>query len=447
MAGGKFDKLAGKTRPGTYINFQSERTDTVGTSERGTVVVPILKPMYGPAGSYIKLTNAGPDTEYAKLGFSVYDSDANRQMLLIREAFKNASKVLVYIVKEGTKATAKNAATPTLTATAKYGGSRGNALTVNITANPVGGFDVTVSLAGKTVAFYEGLTTVEQLIAKNCDYVTFTGSGNLAAIPALNLAGGADATAENSDVTAFMDTLEGVKFNTVVLPSTESSLQTAMKTKIKYLRENMGRGVQAVMPNFAADYEGVISVKNGYTIGDDALSAAEACAWVAGATAGASYTESLTYKAVDAATGLNPALTHEEYVAAINEGHFAFSFSEENKIVAEYDINSLTSFKQPKDETYRKNRVIRVLDTFQESVQLNFPPNKYANSATGWDIMEGVGKSILKQFEDVGAITNVDYDADFLVDRTASYGDKTYFDVNLQPVDSAEKLFFTVHTH
>lgn len=447
MAGGKFDKLAGKTRPGTYINFQSERTDTVGTSERGTVVVPILKPMYGPAGSYIKLTNAGPDAEYAKLGFSVYDSDANRQMLLIREAFKNASKVLVYIVKEGTKATAKNAATPTLTATAKYGGSRGNALTVNITANPVGGFDVTVSLAGKTVAFYEGLTTVDQLIAKNCDYVTFTGSGNLAAIPALNLTGGADATAENSDVTAFMDTLEGVKFNTVVLPSTESSLQTAMKTKIKYLRENMGRGVQAVMPNFAADYEGVISVKNGYTIGDDALSAAEACAWAAGATAGASYTESLTYKAVDAATGLNPALTHEEYVAAINEGHFAFSVSEENRIVAEYDINSLTSFKQPKDETYRKNRVIRVLDTFQESVQLNFPPNKYANSATGWDIMEGVGKSILKQFEDVGAITNVDYDADFLVDRTASYGDKTYFDVNLQPVDSAEKLFFTVHTH
>ena len=143
----------------------------------------------------------------------------------------------------------------------------------------------------------------------------------------------------------------------------------------------------------------------------------------------------------------NPVKEDLEYVDAINKGHFAFSVSEENKIIAEYDINSLTSFKQPKDETYRKNRVIRVMDTFQESVQLNFPPNKYANSSVGWDIMEGVGKSILKQFEDVGAITNVDYDADFLVDREASYGDKTYFDVNLQPVDSAEKLFFTVHTH
>ena len=169
MAGGKFDKLAGKTRPGTYINFKSERADTVGTSERGTAIIPLMKPAYGPAGSYIELTNAGPDAAYAKLGFSVYDSDTNRQMLLIREAFKNASKVLVYIVKEGTKATATNEATPTLTATAKYGGSRGNALTVTVAANPVAGFDVTVSLAGNTVAFYEGLSrSEERRVGKEC---------------------------------------------------------------------------------------------------------------------------------------------------------------------------------------------------------------------------------------------------------------------------------------
>ena len=354
--------------------------------------------------------------------------------------------MLVYIVKEGTKATATNEATPTLTATAKYGGSRGNALTVTVAANPVAGFDVTVSLAGNTVAFYEGLSTVADLIDQNCEYITFTGSGELAAIAAMNLTGGTDAAPQNSDVTAFLDTLEGVKFNTVAIPTTDSSLQAAIKTKIKYLRESMGRGVQAVVPDFAADYEGIISVKNGYSIDDDNLSAAEACAWVAGATAGASYTESLTYKTVDGATGLNPALTHEEYVDAINKGHFAFSVSEENKIIAEYDINSLTSFEQPKDETYRKNRVIRVFDTFQESVQLNFPPNKYNNGPVGWDTMEGVGKSILKQFLDAGAISDVDYDADFLVDRDASYGDKTYFDVNLKPLDSSEKLFFTTHT-
>lgn len=446
MAGGKFDKLAGKVRPGTYMNFESTRSDTVGTSERGTVIIPLLKPSYGPAGSYIELTNAGPDAEYAKLGYSVYDSDPNRQMLLIREAFKNASKVLIYIPKEGTKAVAKHELEPNLTATAKHGGTRGNALTVTVAANPVGGFDVTVSLAGNTVAYYEGLSTVDDLIAQDCEYVTFTGSGALAAIAAMNLTGGTDATAKNDDLTTFMDTWEKVKFNTVAMPVTDSSMKAAIKTKIKYLRESMGRGVQAVVPDFPADYEGIISIKNGYAIDDDKLSAAEATAWVAGASAGASYVESLTYDAVDGATDLVDALTHEEYVDAINKGHFAFSISEENKVIVEYDINSLTSFKQPKDETYRKNRVVRVMDTFQESIQLNFPPNKYANDSDGWDIMEGVGKSILKQFAEAGAITDVDYDNDFLVDRDASYGDKTYFNVNLKPVDSAEKLFFTTHT-
>jgi hypothetical protein len=446
MAGGKFDKLAGKVRPGTYMNFESTRSDTVGTSERGTVIIPLLKPSYGPAGSYIELTNAGPDAAYAKLGYSVYDSDPNRQMLLIREAFKNASKVLVYIPKEGTKAVAKNELEPNLTAAAKHGGTRGNALTVTVAANPVGGFDVTVSLAGNTVAYYEGLSTVDDLIAQDCEYVTFTGSGALAAIAAMNLTGGTDATAQNDDLTTFMDTWEKVKFNTVAMPVTDSSMKAAIKTKIKYLRESMGRGVQAVVPDFPADYEGIISIKNGYAIDDDKLSAAEATAWVAGASAGASYVESLTYDAVDGATDLVDALTHEEYVDAINKGHFAFSISEENKVIVEYDINSLTSFKQPKDETYRKNRVVRVMDTFQESIQLNFPPNKYANDSDGWDIMEGVGKSILKQFAEAGAITDVDYDNDFLVDRDASYGDKTYFNVNLKPVDSAEKLFFTTHT-
>lgn len=446
MAGGKFDKLAGKVRPGTYMNFESTRSDTVGTSERGTVIIPLLKPSYGPAGSYIELTNAGPDAAYAKLGYSVYDSDPNRQMLLIREAFKNASKVLVYIPKEGTKAVAKHELEPNLTATAKHGGTRGNALTVTVAANPVGGFDVTVSLAGNTAAYYEGLSTVDDLIAQDCEYVTFTGSGALAAIAAMNLTGGTDATAQNDDLTTFMDTWEKVKFNTVAMPVTDSSMKAAIKTKIKYLRESMGRGVQAVVPDFPADYEGIISIKNGYAIDDDKLSAAEATAWVAGASAGASYVESLTYDAVDGATDLVDALTHEEYVDAINKGHFAFSISEENKVIVEYDINSLTSFKQPKDETYRKNRVVRVMDTFQESIQLNFPPNKYANDSDGWDIMEGVGKSILKQFAEAGAITDVDYDNDFLVDRDASYGDKTYFNVNLKPVDSSEKLFFTTHT-
>ena len=156
--------------------------------------------------------------------------------------------------------------------------------------------------------------------------------------------------------------------------------------------------------------------------------------------------QSNTYKQYDGATAINGVKTHEAAVAAIQNGEFFFSYSEEGKVVAEYDINSLVTFTDKKDDTYRKNRVIRVFDTFAESVQLNFPPNKYPNSPDGWDVMEGVGRSILKQFADAGAIKNVDYDNDFLVDREKSVGDETYFNVGLEAVDSAEKLYFTVAT-
>lgn len=40
----------------------------------------------------------------------------------------------------------------------------------------------------------------------------------------------------------------------------------------------------------------------------------------------------------------------------------------------------------------------------------------------------------------------VDYDKDFTVDRGRSIGDCTYFNVGLEPVDSAEKLYFMIAT-
>lgn len=444
MAGGTFDKLAGKVRPGTYINFVSTKHDTLGISERGIVVIPLVNHNYGPVAEFIKLTTEAPDAQYAKLGYSIYDEDENDMMLLIREAFKNAATVYVYRVNGGTQAkkTEEN-----FTITAKYPGTRGNKITVAVVENPVSGFDVSVYLDGSKVSEYNGLTTVAQLAAISDDYVTFSGTGNLAAAAGINLAGGTDTTAANNDVTKFLDALESVKFNCVAFPVTEAALQSAAKTKIKYIRESIGKGVQVAMPDTAAkDYEGVINVTNSVKVNGVSLTHAQACAWAAGATAAASNTQSNTYREYEGAEEVVDAKTHEEAVAAINNGEFFFSVSENGAVVVEYDINSLTTFSDGKDKSYRKNRVIRVFDTFAEALQLNFPPNKYDNADTGWAIMEGIGRTILKLFEDAGAITEVDYDNDFLVDRSLSQGDETYFNVGLQPVDSAEKLYFTIST-
>lgn len=448
MAGGNFDPLVGKIRPGTYINFQSQKIETVGIAERGITVIPLIGHNYGPVGKFITLTNASPDSSYAELGYSVFENNA--QMLLIREAFKKVQTVIVYIVSgEGTKATGTTAP---LTVTAKYGGTRGNDIRYVVSSNPVGGKDVFIYLDTNLVESFEGVNTVEDISSQGSQFVEFSGTGNLAATEAagVKLSNGTNGTVVSKNYTDFLDGLESIRWNTLAFPvvgDDASSLKTSCKSKIQYLIENVGRRVKAAIPDFAADYDGIINVTNAVKLDSgEELTNAQACAYVAAMYAGAGNTESNTYREYVGAVDVKGKKTHEQAVAAINNGEFFFSFSETGKVIVEYDINSLITFGNGKDSSYRKNRVQRVFDTFAEWLLANFPPNKFSNDEIGWDIMEGIGKGGLMQFYNDGAIKNVDVDNDFLVDRTKSQGDQTYFNIGLQPVDSAEKLYFSIKT-
>ena len=447
MASGIFEKSVGAVRPGTYVNFVGKKQDSVVGATRGTVLLPLTTTDYGPAKKFIKLTAESPDACRALLGHSIYDD--HPAMLMIREAFKGANSVIVFILAEG-----KTAATGTgggITGTAKYKGTLGNKLTYSIVANPVEGFDVEVSMNGVKLESYEGVTSVADL--SGSQYITFAANGeaSMAAIAGVTLTGGEDAESTNADVTAFLDGAEGQTFDTLCFPFEDEELHAALKTKVKYIRDTIGKPIQAVAPNFAADYEGIINVTNSYALDDKELTIAQACAFVAGVTAGASKTTSNTYRTVDGATAIVGVKSHKEAVTAIQNGELFFSISEAGNVVIEYDINSMVTIPANRDESYRKNRVQRVFAEWQKAIQLNFPPNKFNNNDEGWEIMEGIGRTLLKQFGPTseggdGALQNIDYDNDFKVDRTHSQGDATYFDCGIQAVDSAEKLYFTVAT-
>lgn len=478
MAGGTWSKLSGKERPGTYINWQTTEQNIIGIAERGTVIMPLLDHSYGPAKEFITIENSSPDAQYAKLGYSVYE----KPLLLVKEALKSAKTVILYIPAQGEQAAgsvdmaaggfaeggadlpeeggvpAPAPVSAILSARAMYGGERGNDLSFDCVANEDGGYDVTVYLDNSAVEEFEGLNTVGELMDAGSAWITFRGDAEaeLSEFSAISLAGGSNGTVNTIDVTRFLDAAEALHWNTMAVPldsQENSSLLTAVVSKIKYLREDVGKYRKAVVANYAADYEGIINVCNGYVLSDKTVvDATMATAWVAGADAGADCVTSNTYKPVENAAGVHGLLSHTEAVAAIKAGKFFFSLNESNEVVVEYDINSLVSFaRQRKAKSWRKNRVLRVLDSFGESVQLNFPPNRYDNDDDGWNAMEGIGKTILKLYGlksegGVGAIRGIDYDRDFLVDRESSHGDETYINVGIQPVDSAEKLYFTVTT-
>lgn len=446
MAGGTFEVNVSKKRPGDYINFKSKRQQSPNGSTRGTALIPLIGLGWGPDKGILKLTSASPNAEVAKLGHSIYDT--NDFMLLIREAFKNAVTVIVYIINNGDKAT-KTAGGMTITAA--YGGTRGNDIAVACVAEAgASTFAVRVYLGADKVEEYTGLTTIADLIAVNSGkYVVFSAtstSANLTAFASTNLESGTDGAVQNTDITAFLDASEKIKWNTMAFPKDESSQKTAVITKIKYLREQCGKTVQAVLPDAESDYEGIINVTNSYAVDGQELTNAQACAWVAGATAGADKTTSNTNVAVEGATDVVGLKTNEEAIEAISNGEFFFSMSEEDEVIVEYDINSLHNFTTERTSDYSKNRVIRVYDSFADDLKLTFPPNKFDNDEDGWLVMEGLGRALLQSYAKQGAITNVDAENDFYVDQSKSIGDETFFNVGLQAVDSAEKLYFSVST-
>lgn len=446
MAGGTFDLNVSKTRPGDYMNFKSKRQQKPNGSTRGTALIPLIGLGWGPDATVLKLTAASPDAYIKKLGHSVYDD--NDHMLLIREAFKNASTVVVYVINPGEKASVSEKGGMTITAA--YGGSRGNDISVACVADTDDTFIVRVYLDADMVEEYTGITTIQSLADSNSgEYVTFSAqdmSANVSAFASATLYGGDDGTVNNSKITEFLDKSEKIKWNTMAFPVTESTLQTAAKTKVKYLRDSTGKYVQIVMPDCKGDYEGVINVTNSVVVDDKELSVAQVCAWVAGVTAAANKTTSNTYLEYEGATDVVGLKTNEEAILAINNGEFFFSMSEEDKVIVEYDINSLHTFTKDRTKDYSKNRVIRVYDSFGEDLKRTIPPNKFDNFGDGWLVMEGLGRSLLHNYEEAGAITEVDLENDFYVDQEKSAGDETYFNVGLKAVDSSEKLYFSIST-
>lgn len=441
MAGGTFKLSSPKVRPGAYVVTKNGKQPTASNAPSGIAIIPLIGYDWGPRGEMIHLTNESPDAAKVKFGRSIYDD--NECMVMLQLMFLNATEVYTYIAGGGEKAkgtiTLKSG---TGNVTAKYPGTLGNKLKVVSVANPEGGFDVSVVLDGSEVELIEGATKVTDL---KSDYVDFAGEGELAAFASASLTGGTNEDSKvNASVATFLDMAEKIKFNYMALPTSEASLITAAVTKIKYIRNSIGWKCGLVVANSAADYENIYNLTNAIEYAGEELTIPQSTAWLAGAATAAGYTTSLTYTTVTGATGVVGTKTNEESIQAIKKGETFFTISESGDVILEYDVNSKVTFTQDDPTDILKGRPCRVYDSFANDLLLTFVPGRFNNDPTGWTVMEGLGRAILKAYQNDGAIQNVDEENDFLVDRGASTGDSVYISCGIQPVDSAEKYYFTV---
>ncbi|WP_279280368.1 phage tail sheath family protein [Enterococcus gallinarum] len=431
MAGGVWT-TQNKVRPGAYVNVQGN--GKVGTSETASGVVTMPLPLkFGPEAQVVEVTAT---TDLTPFGYDLSSAD----LLPLREAFKKASQVLLYRVGTGAKATKTEGS---LTVTALYGGSRGNAISVIITANPniSGAFNVVTYLDGVSVDV-QTVKTIAELKANRI--VEFGGTGAIAAV-SIALEGGTDVAPVANDYAKYFEAIQVYEFNTMALPVEDDAIKAAGASFIKRLRDEEGIKAQLVVANYDADHEAVINVSNGVILADGTkLSAAQCTAWVAGASAAAGVAGSLTYATYDNAVDANPRLTNTDTIDALKAGKFVFT-EKRGTAVVEQDINSLHSFTATKGSDFRKNRVLRVLDDIANSSKKTFEDNyigKVSNNADGRELFKA---DRIIYFDTLVAQEAIDtFSPDDIAVSAGKEKDSVYLEVAVQPIDAMEKLYMLV---
>lgn len=450
MPSGGTWKAQNKVRPGAYINFVSVPKPVGTVGERG--VVAIALPMsWGATDSLIEVYGSdlldGKSLE--KIGCTAYDAES----LPFRLALKYCYKGLFYRMDRG--GTVATIVHNELTISAKYAGTVGNKLSVTVIEDTpeVGKHTVNVLYNGAIKDSYV-VETIGELKDVESKWVNFSmneedESASPMGTTGVTLSGGTNGTVtESSYAPDFFNLITTEQWQCMAIQSDSVTLPGLMLSKIKSLREDLGKKVQAVVYNTnTADYEGIISVKQGYKTATDTVSETLFPIVVASMTAGASVAESNTARVIDDATEIINPIEETSIADNLKAGWFVLAYRQDGAVCVEQDINTLHTFTVDKNQAFSKNRVIRTLDEIGNTTALIFNRNycgKVDNNAFGRNVYKSEIISLIDTLVSMGAVQNFDGATDVTVMQGVNI-DSVVVDLTIQPVDSMEKLYMTVN--
>lgn len=441
MAGGTWTSQ-NKVLPGVYIRFKTGTALGLTVGERG--VVTICEPMsWGPVGQVTEVTLTTDMTP-----ITGYDITAPQNQFL-QEMFKGTNRtsaptsILLYRPTASGSAQA-TATSGQLTATAVYPGARGNDITIVITelTEPASSFLVSTVVDGAIVD-QQTAEQVSDLVANA--WVTWSGSGALAATTGVALTGGLDGTVQSAAYSSYLTAIEPYAFDVMVYDGSDSTVQTALLAFIERVNENNGQYCQLVASGLSnPDSRYVINSNSPVTLSDGTeLTANQVTWWLGGAEAGAMYNQSLTYATYPGAvsTTMN---TNDQFISDINAGLLDL-FAEDGVVKVMQDINSLVTYTEDIGKVYRKNRVIRLCNTIANDIFQQFSANFIGvvnNNAAGRARFQAAIVGYLQQIQDNQGIQNfTPEDVEVL---PGSDIDAIVVNVAIQAVDSVEKIYMTI---
>lgn len=358
LGGGSFT-TQNKVLPGTYVNFVSLAKASATLSDRGIAAMP-LELDWGVEGEVFTVTNT--DFQKNSMKFFGYPYD-HPKMKGLRDLFMNITTLHAYRLNGG--------GTPAQSdyGYAKYSGTRGNNIKIAVQQNVDNEMFVDViTYMDTTVVDKQTVSHASELVDN--DYVVFNKESKLTHTAGTPLIDGANATTVSGEAYQnFFDKIESYSFNVLGTDSMDDITKGLFVNFTRRLREEMGVKFQTVLYNKAADYEGVINVKNKTTDAD--WKESSMVYWVIGASAGCAINKSILNKIYDGEFTPEVIHTQVELVDCIGRGEFVF-----HKVGASIrvldDINSLVTTSDTKGDVFKDNQTIRVIDQIANDTAVLF---------------------------------------------------------------------------
>lgn len=408
MLGGGSFTLQNKILNGAYINFVSASKASATLADRGIATMP-LELDWGVDNAIFEVTPA----DFQKNSMKIFGYPfTHEKMKGLRDLFMNIKTLYAY------KLTSGGIKAENTYATAKYAGVRGNALKVVIAANveELAKFDVKLYMDTTVVDEQFAVASAADLLPN--DYVTWKADAVLEVTAGIALTGGTNATVDGTAHQTYLDKVEPYSFNTMGVVVTDDTTKNLYVAFTKRMRDQVGAKFQCVLHNKAADYEGIISVKNDAV---NSASVADLVYWVTGAEAGCPVNKTLLNQKYDGEFTVDTDHKQSVLETAMKSGEFMFhNVNGEVRVLA--DINTFVSGTDEKSvEIFGENQCVRVMDQIANDIAVIFNTKylgKVPNDASG---RISLWNDIVKhhaQLQDIRAIQDFNPD-----DVTVNQGD------------------------
>ena len=430
LGGGSFTSQ-NKVLPGTYINVVSAAAASKALSDRGIATMP-LELDWGVEGKVFEVKSEDFKDSSLKLFGYLYDDP---KLTGLRDLFLGANTLYAYRLNGGGEKASNTYAT------ALYGGIRGNDLKTVIMANAdeTEKYDV-ITYLGTVKVDTQTVTAANELVAN--DYVAFKSDAVLEATAGKALTGGTNGTVDGTAHQNYLNKIESYTFNTMGVVTTDDTTKKLYAAFNKRLRDEMGVKFQLVVYRLAADYMGVINLKNKIT--DAGYSEASLIYWVTGAESGCEVNRSCQNKRYDGEFTIDTDYTQNDLKQALKNGEFVLHRVNTDVRILD-DINSMVTVSDTCGEVFKDNQTIRVIDQLANDDAVIFN-TKYLgtipNNASGRTALWSDLVKIRKELQRMGAIENFK-DSDVTV--TAGESKKAVVVASaITVVNAMSKLYMTV---